>query len=177
MRFDKVDVIGRLWLHRVLDKDTYSHNGSVDEGRLIYAYTQERVYIGDDTDWALLTTAYDVLNAGTKMLMGKYPLPPGWNIATDKNDVMIMITDTGATVGAEDGDTWVITGIDSQGSHSHGGITGNPNNHIGLGGSDVYLYCSGPQHKHSLAVHGVHSHSFSGSWRPAYTKFCEAEYQ
>ncbi len=175
MRFDKIEVIGKLWLHIVADKDTEKHRGPKDEGRLIYAQSQERVYFGNDSDWVLFTTAYDVFAANSKLLMGSFPLPTGWNIKTDNDDFSIMVTPTSGAAGTTDG-SWIITGIDEQGSHNDHTLSGATTTVL-LGASDVYTTVGLFNHSHTLIVDGLHDHTFDGTWRPAYVKFCEAEYQ
>ncbi|MHA2030691.1 MAG: hypothetical protein ACW99Q_15000 [Candidatus Kariarchaeaceae archaeon] len=180
MRFDKVEVIGSFWMHRVADADTHPHK-AVDEGRLIYSIDNERVYYGSNTEWVLLTTAYDVIDQGQRMLFGSWPLPTGWNI-TNRDDVSVAIISAGGGVGSlgsevGESSTWAITGIQEQGSHSHGGQTGNPDRVVRRGTSDAQEYVAQDNHKHSLIVDGLHSHSFTGTWRPHHIKLAEGEYQ
>ncbi len=109
-------------------------------------------------DWVLLTTAYDVITQGTKMLLGFFPLPTGWNIKTDNTDKVVMLTPTGAQVGSTDG-SWIITGADSQGSHNDH-VLSTPTATIALGISDVYTNVGLHNHIHTLIVDGIHKHSF-----------------
>lgn len=175
MRFDKIEVIGKLWLQSVSDKDTEKHRGPKDEGRLIYAQSQRKIYFGDDSDWQLFTTAYDVIDKTSKMLLGSFPLPDGWNIQTDKNDVVVHVTPTSGSVGDTEG-TWVITGTDEQGSHNDHILSVPTLNNL-LGGSEIYTSVGRYDHSHTIIVDGLHDHTFDGTWRPAYVNFCEAEYQ
>jgi hypothetical protein len=175
MRFDALNSQGKFWLQRVADKDTENHNAG-DEGRLIYSRDDEKVYLGTDTEWLLLTGLHDVMAVGTQMLFGYWPLPDNWNLLTDNNDTAVMITSAGASVGTNAG-TWTISGLDSQGAHDHGGATGGPNKGLLLGGSEPYDQCAGPSHTHSIQVDGLHTHTFDGTWRPAYVKLAEGEYQ
>lgn len=175
MRFDKIEVIGKLWLHIVADKDTERHRSGTDEGRFIYAQAQEKVYFGNASDWVLLTTAHDVLAANSKLLMGSFPLPTGWNIKTDNDDFAIMVTPSGGEVGDTEG-SWIITGLDQQGSHDDHTL-GGPTETVLLGSSRLWTQVGLFDHTHTLIVDGVHSHTFDGTWRPAYVKFCEAEYE
>lgn len=175
MRFDKTEIIGNIWLHRVADKDTERHRSITDEGRLIYAESQQKVYFGDDTDWQLLTSKYDVLTSGTKMLMGDWPLPTGWNIVSTNGDKAIILTNSGAEVGSTGG-SWTISGIDQQGSHNSHSI-GKPTVTNYLGSSELYTTVGWYNHVHTLVVDGLHDHSFDGTWRPKYVKFVQAEYQ
>ena len=115
---------------------------------------------------------YDVFTALTTTLFGKWPLPPGWNIA-NKNDAILHITTTGGSVGAIAG-SWTITGIDIQGSHDHAGVTGQAIGSFRIGDSNAKnKRASLVKHTHSLQVDGLHSHAFADSWRPAYTKLVE----
>jgi len=175
MRFDKVEVIGNIWLHRVADKDIERHRTGIDEGRFIYAQAQQKIYYGTSSDWQVISTRYDVIDSGTRMLMGKFPLPEGWNIVTENNDRLVLISNAGSEVGGTAG-SWTITGLDQQGSHNHTTGFGYPRERLGSDNLDNQ-YTALYQHRHSIAVDGLHSHTFDGTWRPSYVKFCEAEYE
>ena len=175
MRFDKVEVIGNIWLHRVADKDTERHRTGKDEGRFIYAQAQQNVYYGTSSDWQIIATKYSVLDSGTRMLMGKFPLPTGWNIVITNDGKAVLISNAGSEVG-DPGGSWTITGLDSQGSHNHTTGFGYPREVRGTDNLDN-VYLANYSHRHSIAVDGLHSHTFDGTWRPAYVKFCEAEYE
>lgn len=174
MKFHKIDIRGKFWL----PKETSSsipHNGTEDEGRMFYSEAEDSVYFGDQDEWILVTERDDVLSDGTRMTMGSYPLPDYWNVDYTATDAAIILGDNGVDVGNTYG-SWTITGVVSGGSHDHGGLTGNPDNSSVLGASDIYTSVAKNNHKHSLLVDGVHSHTFDGTWRPKYTKFLIVRY-
>jgi len=176
-RFFEIDLEGRHWLHRVSDADIHEHEGEIDEGRVIYSEADERVYVGDTTEWKLLTTEYDILPAGTKLLMGAFPLPDGWFIDISLDQIIALITDTESEIGTSGG-SWTITGLSEAGAHNHGGGTSQePRSQILVGLGDwVGAYSSDDRHSHSLDTQGGHFHNFGNGWRPSFDTYCIATY-
>jgi len=177
MRYDKVQMQGKLWLHRVADVDTTRHRTGTDEGRLIYSRSDEKLYYGQNADWKKIVDAQDVITTGTKMLMTRFPIPDSWNIVEDNDDVTIIITNVSATVG-DTGGTWIIDSMTGEtGSHDHDGETGPPvNDFAWLGKSDFSGAVPADHHTHNIQSDGLHSHAFDGSWRPEHSKTIEVEY-
>jgi len=179
-KYHEINIKGKHWLHRVADKDTYTHGGSVDKARMIYSEEDEALYVGSGVAWEKMTTAYDVFGQSSKVLMGTFPLPIGWNIDLTDEDWMILLTSTEVNIGKIPGgtQTWSIKGIEEAGTHNHGGRTkGSQNGTIVIGKSEIYLSIADDRHNHNIASDGNHSHTFAASWRPAYVKYCVAEYQ
>lgn len=55
MKFHKIDLRGKFWVHRVTDITLHPHSGdSTDEGRLVYDESQGELYIGGPTSWKKL---------------------------------------------------------------------------------------------------------------------------
>jgi hypothetical protein len=175
MKFHRIDIRGKFWLPQVDDHSTEPHYGKVDEGRMFYSKSTDAVYFGDQDEWVLITRRQDVLVDGTKVLMGKYPLPNYWNIDFTANDLVPLISNDELQAGSLGG-SWSITGLETAGAHDHGGVTGSANNSIVIGSSDIYTSVARDTHTHTLQVDGLHSHTFDGSWRPAYTKFMVVRY-
>lgn len=176
-RYYEINIKGKHWLHRVADKDTHTHNGEADESRLIYSEADKKVYLGDTSQWNLVTTPYDIFAQNTRVLMGKFPLPTGWNIVTSwNNNYSPIMTDTVGSIGTSGG-SWTITGLQEGGSHNHGGRTGTSTSNVYIGASDVYTLAAIYNHRHNIGYDGEHFHNFSGNWRWANIKYCVAEYQ
>ena len=150
MKFHTVDVQGKFWTERVADKDTTRHQNVIDEGRIIYSEADGKLYYGARSDWKQVMGKYDFITSQTKMMFGYFPLPDGWNIITNKNEVLIDITITGDGVGDIEG-TWTIQGIRSPQAGSN-------------------------SHTHTIVEDGVHIHGFDINWRPAHIKFAEARF-
>ena len=178
-KYHEINIKGKHWLHRIADKDTYTHEGTVDKARMIYSEDDESIYIGSGVAWAKLATAYDVLGQNSKVLMGTFPLPTGWNIDTTDDDIMILFTSTEEnidTVPSPGG--WYLAGLEEAGLHNHAGRTKGPQNGtIVIGKSELYLDVGDDRHNHNITYDGQHGHSFDNTWRPAYIKYCVAEYQ
>jgi len=175
-KYHELNVIGKLWVQRVNDISTYTHNGSVEVGRLIYDRATEQLFYGTGTAWRKFNGKYDVIPQGTKILMGRFPLPTGWNIVAAENDKMVILTSEEADIGNTGGD-WTITGIQANANHDHGGYTGPyTGNTVHAGDSDKYGSTTTKKHTHSIGSDGSHFHSFNGSWRPYNNKYCIAEF-
>jgi hypothetical protein len=176
-KFHEISIKGKHWLHRIAD--VYTHEGSVDKARMVYSEDDEKVYVGSGTAWLKFTTAYDVLGQGSKVLMGTFPLPTGWNIDTTDDDIMPTFTPIEGNIDTVHGAaTWTIVGIQGGGAHNHGGRTkGAQGDTILIGESDIYNYVGDDKHNHNIQNAAVHFHSFTNTWRPAYIKYCVAEYQ
>jgi hypothetical protein len=168
MKFYGIKSRGKFWVHRVADIDTVTHEGVVDEGRLLYNYADERLYAGTESEWLKVTTRYDIFESGSKILFSSFPLPDNWTIDTTYDDKMVLATSTMASVFTSGG-TWMISGLQADGAHTHGGRTGGPtNNSSKIGRSDLYAYSSTTNHTHPITSDGEHQHTIDGSWRPSY---------
>jgi hypothetical protein len=173
MDFHRINDQGKIWIQRVDDVTLIGHTAA-DEGRMVYSKSNEKIYIATDTEWLVLATKYAVIESGSKMLFGSYPLPPGWNI-TAYNDVIVSITNSSGSIGSLDG-SWVITGFGSEGSHDHGGYVESANVTVWSEWTGS-ITTAATTHKHSLLSDGNHTHTFDGTWRPTNVKFCEATLQ
>lgn len=174
-KFYEIDAQSKFKSHRVLDKDTETHNGYVDKARLIYSEADKRLCIGGLSGWNIITTPYDVFDKNTKVLFGSYPLPTGWNLDTAWNDRVVLLTDTSSETG-DTGGSWTVTGINTAGSHTHttslGTETGNVD-YVAI----VSDYSASQAHTHDVSSDGGHIHSHSPGWRPYNIRYCVAEYQ
>ena len=168
MKFYGINSRGKFWVHRVDDIDSVTHNGAEDEGRLLYNRADEHLYAGSETEWIKITTRYDIFESGTKILFSSYPLPNNFTIDTTYDDRMVLTTSTPGDVFTSGG-SWVITGMQANNGHTHGGRTGGPTNNSSLiGASDLYAYSSKTNHTHSITRDGEHQHTIDGTWRPSY---------
>ena len=149
MKYYKTDVIGRFWLHRINNIDTYPHKGSQDKGRLLYSRADKKLYYGGVSEWKVLTGKYDVIGSGTKMLMGSYPLPQNWNINV-KNDLIIMMTNQSADIGSTSSGTWSISSPSGAGTHDHGGATYPASDPIAQGSSRISGTVDDNNHTHII---------------------------
>lgn len=175
MDFYRINNQGKLWIERVDDISLIGHT-SGDESRLVYSKSDERVYIGTSTEWRVLAVEYSVMEAGTKMLFGSYPLPTGWNITTS-DDMMVLITTTGSSVGSFSG-SWTITGMQNIDSHNHTGWTNYATYFRQVRAYDAHkVWRPDGSHRHSILADGIHSHTFGSTWRPDHVKFSEATLQ
>jgi len=178
MRYDKVQLRGKLWLHRVADKDDHRHRTGTDEGRMIYSESDESIYYGKTDDWEKVVSSQDVISTGTKFLMSRFPIPDSWNILTSNDDITVLVTDTSGEVG-DTGGTWAIDSMTgSTGAHDHSGLTGKVASYTAhLGSSEISGTVQTHLHKHSIQSDGLHAHTFDGTWRPAHIKMCEVAYE
>ncbi len=174
-RFFEIETKGKHWLHRVDDVDTHSHGGDPDEGRVIYSKSDKRIYLGNTLTWNLVTTPYDVIGQNIKVLMGKFPLPTGWNLDTTYNDISILLSNDESDVDTTGG-SWTITGINLGGGHAHGGTTGYGNSQLLIGYSEPYAVTQKLNHRHSISTETGHFHFFDGAWRWPHVFYCVAEY-
>lgn len=171
-----IDSQEEIKVHAVLNKNTYTHNGKVDVGRLIYSQTDQRLCIGTLNSWVSISTPYDILDQNTKVLFGSYPLPDGWNLDITSDDKAVLITNDTLNIGGSGG-SWTISSMVETGGHNH---TMKTTTHI------LYLYeyygkhhrfPSPYSHTHTVSNDGSHIHSMAASWRPYHIKYCVAEYQ
>lgn len=174
-RFYEIELKGKHWLHRVDDADAYSHGGNQDEGRIIYSRSDKRMYLGDTLAWNLVTTPYDIMAQNIKVLMGKFPLPTGWNIDTTYNDISILLSDTEGDVDSTGGG-WTISGINRSAPHAHSGRTGYSNSQALIGKSEIYITTQRLNHSHGVSSDPGHFHFFDGNWRWPHVFYCVAEY-
>lgn len=168
MKFYGINSRGKFWVHRVDDISSVTHNGTEDEGRLLYNKADERLYAGSESQWIKITTRYDIFESGTKILFSSYPLPDNWTVDITYDDKMVLATSTFSEVFTSGG-AWILTGMQASGNHNHGGRTGGPTNDSSLiGASDLYAYSSKTNHTHSITADGEHQHTVTGDWRPSY---------
>ena len=176
MRYDKIKIKGKIWIERVADITTTRHRGTIDEGRLVYSIANASFYFATATEFVVLAGKYDVISSLSIMLMGYSPLPTGWTTNTAKNDQVIILTSDSGDVGDVSSDSWTITGIEEDGSHSHGGYVNASGSYLRVGKSDYQSTIPLYNHLHSIIADGLHTHSFDGTWRPEHAKFMEVVY-
>ena len=172
-KYYEIDSQQEIKVHEVPNKNTYTHNGKVDVGRLIYSQADQRLCIGTLSSWIPVSTPYDILDQNTKVLFGSYPLPVGWNLDITDDDKVGLITNTASEIGTSGGD-WTISGMVESGEHDH--ITGAGSLYI-LHRGRGYYGMSLTNHTHTISNDGGHIHSMGHSWRPYHIKYCVAEYQ
>ena len=176
MKFHTVNAQGKFWTQRVTDKDTTHHKNVIDEGRIIYSQLDGKLYYGQESDWTIVMGENDFITTGTTMMFGYVPLPDGWNINLQKNDITVMITLDSDDIGQNSG-SWTISGIQTSGDHNHSGETSIEDETIKLGESDIRApFASWPSHTHTIPSDGTHIHGFNINWRPSYIKFLEATF-
>lgn len=176
MKFYGLRCLGKVWLQRVDDVDDISHGGTVDEGRILYDESDERLYVANETEFKKITTPYDIFSAGTKVIFGSYPLPDGWTIDTSFEDRIIRTTNDSSEVG-DIGGTWTIQGGLFDGLHDHNGRTGKPtDNTLTVGSSDLTYTTVTTTHTHEITADGLHTHSYGDTWRPYNAKLQVATY-
>ncbi|MHA2030690.1 MAG: hypothetical protein ACW99Q_14995 [Candidatus Kariarchaeaceae archaeon] len=172
-RFYEIEMRGKQWMHRVPDIDLYNHAGASEEGRVVYSESDGKLYVGSTVEWVLVTSSTDIFPSATKVLMGKFPLPTGWNIDVTIDDAYaVRMTITEANTGNTSG-SWTISGISSEGQHKHS-MTISSNN-VYLGKSDVSGFAAQSNHRHSMSNAGDHTHFHDGTWRFPRLFYCVAE--
>jgi hypothetical protein len=175
MDFHNINNQGKIWVQRVDDISLIGHTAD-DESRLVYSKSDDRIYIGTSTEWRVLAIEYSVIDQNSKMLFGSYPLPVGWNIS-NINDTMVSLTTATGSIGIYSGN-WTITSIGQSDTHNHGGYTNLSTYLRSVRSYDAHRVTRPYYaHKHSILADGAHTHTFDGTWRPEYVKFCEAELQ
>lgn len=172
-KYFEIDAKSKFRTPKVASQATHTHSGIVDKTRMIYSEADERLYIGGLSAWIGISTPYDVLDQGTKMLFGSYPLPTGWSLDTTWNDRVILLETNAAQIG-NTGGSWTITGILGAGSHTHSFI-----DHATVSVDNDYgpKWLPSVYHGHKLSSDNSHTHSQSGSWRPYNIRYCVGEYQ
>lgn len=175
MKYHSIEAQSKFYVQRVANIANVTHNGGSDKGRLLYCETNERLYKGENSAWRKLATLYDIIPQNTKVLMGAYPLPDGWNIITNQGltDRIILLTNTISEVSTSGG-SWTIDSMENAGSHRH--ITGYPTTTISIGKSELVGYASSSIHRHYTDYSDEHQHTFDGTWRPPTVKYCVAIY-
>ena len=110
------------------------------------------------------------------MLFGSYPLPTGWNIS-NFSDAIVSITNSTSSIGSFSG-TWTIEEMNNSSSHKHTGWTGYTEYTRTAKNYDAHrVDRPNWRHRHSIYPDGIHKHTFDGTWRPEYIKFCEGTLQ
>jgi len=173
-KYYEINAQGKFRIPKISDKDTYTHNGEIDISRLIYSEADERLCIGTLTNWMPVSTPYDIFDQNTKVLIGSYPLPTGWNLNTIHNDKVVLITDDITEV-EDTGGSWVFSGMAINGSHTHS--MGNPSTIAQVDSSSEHHQFPNLYHIHSVSSDSGHVHIMDGTWRPYNIKYCIAEYQ
>ena len=173
-KYFEIDAQSKFRSHKITDQATQTHTLS-DLARLIYSEADERLYIGGVNSWIAVSTPYDVLDQGTKMLFGAYPLPTGWNMETSLNDKVVLLDTTASQIG-NTGGSWTITGINGAGNHNHNIV---PADYATLSveidyGQDI---CSSVYHSHFTTTESNHTHAHTAGWRPYNIRYCVGEYQ
>ena len=176
-KYQSVEAQSKFICQRVNNIANLAHDQNDDKGRLVYDRTTERLFKGEGTAWVQISTPYDILEQGTQVLFGSYPLPDGWNIVEDSNvnDRIILLTDTETSIGASGG-SWTINSINTGGNHRHSSSVPSWINR-NIGKSEFYGNASSETHRHNTNYDGTHQHGFDGAWRPPAIKYCIAEYQ
>ena len=178
--FHEIDVQGKHILTQVNDIDFVTHRGTIDKGRMLYSLADEAVYYGTGVAWVKLPSIFDIFPRHTKILMGSYPLPAGfepWIEPTWDNELIILFTSNLNLCGSVPGtNTWEITGLQTGGKHYHGNKTGRPTSTAAIGKSEIYGTAASVTHRHNISMDGEHFHSFDGSWTPVHTHYLPANY-
>ena len=173
-KYYEIDAQGKFRIPKVADKDTEDITLISDTSRLIYSEADERLCIGTSSTWEILATPYDIFDQLTKVLIGSFPLPTGWNLETTHNDKVALITDDVTEV-EDTGGSWVISGMDTDGAHVHS--MGNPSTIAQVDYSSEHNQFPNLYHVHSVSSDGGHVHVMDGLWRPYHIYYCIAEYQ
>lgn len=170
-----VNLLGDFWPQRTSDIAEVEWSAE-DEGRILYDSDNDDLYYGSSIGWEELTGASDLFIAGTTLVFAS-TLPTGWNIETDVDDKVIILTSSTSQIGAFGGQ-WVITGFSSTGSHNHytpGSMSGPLGTFIDAKTGSRSIVAA-KTHKHTLPSKGNHTHIFDGNWRPARVKFAVGIY-
>jgi len=176
MKFYGIESMGKFFVHRISNILTHNHRGVIDEGRLVYNYSNERLYIGSESKWLKITTPTDIFETGTKILFALFPLPDNWTIDLTHNDRLLMLTTNTANINSTGG-SWTIIGLQQSGNHNHGGKTGGPTSNIIFAGrSDISGTGGTTGHRHTISYAGYHQHTFDGTWRPKNLRMCVGVY-
>jgi len=172
-----MDIRGKLWVQRI-SKISYFPWSSADIGRIVFDDNSGNIYFGAQTSWKKPQATLDLFNTGQEVVFASTPLSTGWNIKTGVSDRAIMLTSNPNHIGTMGG-SWIISGMTSSGSHIHyapyglGYSTVNGERTL----SDIVDSVPDIEHLHSINAGGTHSHSFDGSWRPAYVSYAVGVFQ
>ena len=170
-----VNILGNFWPQRTSNIAEVEWSAE-DEGRILYDSDNDDLYYGSSLGWVELTGSSDLFIAGTTLVFAS-TLPTGWNIGTDMDDKVMVLTNSTSQIGTFGGQ-WVITGLNSTGSHNHY-TPGSMSTYIG-GSVDAKTgtrsVVAAQTHKHTLPTKGSHIHTFDGNWRPARVKFAVGIY-
>ena len=173
--YGTVNILGDFWPQRTSDISGVGWSAA-DEGRILYDADNYGLYYGSSTGWEKLTDSNDLFIVGTKLVFAS-TLPTGWNIDTECDDKVIMLTNSTSQIGTVAG-SWVLSGFSTHGGHNH--FTPD-----GMGGatpewlkvkSGQSMAMAAVYHKHTLPIKGSHTHLFDGNWRPARVKFAVGIY-
>ena len=170
--YGRLDMRGKFWVQRA-SRITDLVWTAAAVARLVYAKQTDGLWFGGETQWRQLTHARDLINDGQRLVFMTYPLPTNWTLETDGiNDRAILVTNNNTQIGRTGG-SWIISGMDTQDArHNHfatAGI-GLPNTSRVVGSSEIYSRSANLSHRHYMSNDEKHTHTFDGSWRPAYTK-------
>jgi hypothetical protein len=180
-KYHEIKVLGKIWTQRVANINLVAHDGDIDKGRIVYSQHNDKLYYGTGTRWVRFNDKYAVIPQSTRLLFGRYPLPTGWNIIGSVDDYVLMLTSTEGDIGSTAG-SWMITGIQSSGSHNHTGYLGPYTGGTEkVGDSDKYGSSAVQSHTHAILGtaginDGLHFHTFDGNWRPYHDKYCIGEF-
>jgi len=175
--YGTVNILGDFWPQRTSDISEVIWT-SAAEGRILYDTDNDDLYYGSASGWVKLTDTDDLFSVGSSLIFASV-IPTGWNIDTAFVDKIIMLTNSTSLIGT-DGGQWAITGMVATGKHKHFTPSGLGFPATTVYADDDYKYLralAGKYHKHTFNNNSNHSHTFDGSWRPAYTKLVIGVYQ
>jgi hypothetical protein len=182
VKFYGLELKGKFWIQRLPDL-TNNPWTSDDTGRLVYNEDDDILYYGGNSSWVQSTQSRFTFNVGQVIIFGAAAsggtvLPDDWNISSDIDDKVPMITNIESQVGDRGGD-WGMPDVVAAGSHDH--FTPENLGEASRGGkrgaSEIYATVALQTHKHNISYDGSHIHSFDGSWRFPHVFWTIGEYQ
>ena len=179
-KYHELQVLGKFWTQRVADVNNVSIT-DIDKARVAYSHADQQLYYCTGVNWEKFNGKYDVIPQNTKILMGAFPLPTGWNLVAGFSDKCCIITSTENQIGASGG-SWSITGLQGAGAHDHSGYLGPPVGPLNrFGTRDTYGRTANATHTHKVlgtpgVNDGIHFHFYTPGWRPYNDKYCVAQY-
>lgn len=172
-----VNILGKFWPQRTSAISEVDWSVE-DEGRILFDGDNSDFYYGSSTGWEKLESRTNVFSFGSKLIFAS-TLPTNWNIdLTIESDPVVVLSGWGLLIGRRNGD-WEITGMNDSGSHDHytPDNLGVASETVEFSDDDPDEVVSAESHKHTLTYGGSHSHTFDGTWKPAYVRFVIGEYQ